>query len=70
MCKVHELLGFALAMESMMGVNQEQWKDDVREKWELTKKMPRKKKKRERKSLLIEWSMANWSPYDDGYFKC
>jgi len=65
MSKVQALLGFALAMESMMEVNQEKWKDEIRAKWELTKKMPRKKKKRERKSLLIDWSFACWSPFDD-----
>ena len=68
---MHELIGLGLGMMATMEVNQENWKEEIREKWELSKKLPRKKKKRERKSLLIEWSVACWSPYDEmGNFKC
>lgn len=70
MSKIHQLVGFALGMQATMEVNQEQWKDEIREKWEQSKKLPRKKKKRERRSLLLDWAFASWSPYDDiGNFK-
>ena len=65
MSSVHKILGFALAMEAMTEVNQEQWKDEIHQKWLESRKLPRKKKKRERKSLLLDFSIASWSPYDD-----
>ena len=70
MSNVQELLGFALGMQATMEVNQEQWKDEIRQKWVESRKFPRKKKKRERKSLLLDFSIASWSPYDEmGNFK-
>ncbi len=65
MSSVHKALGLALGMMATMEVSQEQWKKDILEKWSESRKLPRKKKKRERKSLLVEWSVASWSPYDD-----
>jgi len=65
MGRIHELVGMAMVMNSTMELNQKQWKEDIRQKWEESKKLPRKKKKEERKSLLIEWSIASWSPLDD-----
>ena len=68
---IDRVLAMALVLESTMDFNQEQWKKDILEKWDESRKLPRKKKKRERKSLLIEWSVACWSPYDEmGNFKC
>ena len=65
MGRIHELVGMAMVMNSTMELNQKQWKEDIRQKWEESKKLPRNKKKEERKSLLIEWSIASWSPLDD-----
>ena len=65
MSKMHELIGLGLGMMATMESNQENWKEEIREKWELSKKLPRKKKKRERKSLLLDWTFASWSPYED-----
>ena len=65
MSKMHELIGLGLGMMANMEVNQEQWKDEIREKWEQSKKLPRKKKKRVRKDLLWDWTFACWSPYKD-----
>jgi len=71
MSKFHQLVGLAIGMQATMEVNQERWKEEVLKKWDESRKLPRKKKKRERKSLLIEWSVACWSPYDEmGNFKC
>ena len=65
MGRIHELVGMAMVMNSTMELNQKQWKEDIRQKWEESKKLPRKKKKEERKTLIIEWSIASWSPLDD-----
>ena len=44
---------------------QENWKEQIKIKWEASKKMPRKKKKRVRKELLIEWSIANYDLFQN-----
>lgn len=70
MSKMMAYLGLAMGMMDTMEINQERWKDEILEKWEQSKKMPRKKKKRVRKELLIDWSFASWSPFNDiGSFK-
>ena len=43
----------------------EKWKDEILERWEESKNFPRKKKKKERKRLLLEWSAASWSPFNN-----
>ena len=64
MSYAREIIAMGLSMEFLEARN-EQWKEEILEKWELTKKMPRKKKKQERKSLQLDWSIACWSPFDD-----
>lgn len=45
---------------------QEEWKLHLRKRWEESKNLPRKKKKRERKDILFDWSLANWDPFNIG----
>jgi hypothetical protein len=42
----------------------EKWKDRIREQWEESKKLPRKKKKLVRKELLLDYSFACYDPFD------
>lgn len=42
----------------------EKWKDEILEQWRLSFKMPRKKKKRVRKELRLDWSIACYDPFD------
>ena len=65
MSSIDRVMALGLGMLATMEVNQEQWKDEIRQKWVESRKLPRKKKKRERKSLLLDFSIASWSPYDD-----
>jgi hypothetical protein len=62
--RVGGLLSFALSMQADMDYMQESRKAIILERWEESKKMPRKMKKRVRKELLLDWSIANWSPFD------
>ena len=55
----------AMGMMESMEAQQEEWKERILAKWEESKKYPRKKKKKVRKELLVEWSIASWSPFDD-----
>ena len=64
MSGIHPLIGMALSFQNEMDVMQEDWKDRILKKWEESKKMPRKMKKRVRKELLLDWSIANYDPFD------
>lgn len=44
--------------------NMENWKNDIKLKWVESKKFPRKKKKRVRKELTLDWSIANHNIFD------
>ena len=62
------LLSLGFTMQSEMKANMEEWKDRIRNQWEESKNFPRKKKKRVRKELLLDWSIACWNPFDDYKF--
>ena len=55
-------MGFSM-MEDMKTQSEER-KELILQKWEESKKMPRKMKKRVRKELLLDWSIANWDPFE------
>lgn len=59
-----------MGLQSMNEIEErnEQWKERLRKEWQETKKMPRKMKKRRRKEILIDWSIANWSPFNEYKF--
>ena len=61
------ILTFALTMRSDMESNMEDWKDRIRAEWEESKNYPRKKKKRVRKSLLLDWSIASYDLFGNMY---
>lgn len=42
----------------------DKWKEEIRQKWINSSNLPRKTKKRVRKELLINWSIANWDPFN------
>lgn len=54
-----------MGLSAMIEVNNEEWRNEILEKWKESKNFPRKKKKEVRKSLLLEWSAASWSPFND-----
>jgi hypothetical protein len=65
MRSIDRVTAIGLGMLATLEVNQEKWRDELRDRWVDSQKLPRKKKKQERKSLLLEFSVASWSPYDD-----
>jgi hypothetical protein len=58
-------LMMGMSMMEDMKTQSEQRKEEILIKWEETKKMPRKMKKRVRKELQLDWSIACWNPFDD-----
>jgi hypothetical protein len=42
---------------------QEDWKERIKKEFRESCNLPRKKKKRVRKNLQLEWSIANWNPF-------
>jgi hypothetical protein len=51
-------------MESIKAKSEEK-KKWVLEEWERSKNYPRKKKKRVRKELQLDWSIACWNPFEN-----
>ena len=61
------MITMALTMRSDMEKNMEDWKDRLLVDWEESKKMPRKMKKKARKSILLNWSIACYDPFEGTY---
>ena len=59
------VLGFAALMMGACEMNQDKWKKEILAEWEKSKNYPRKKKKKVRKHLQLDWNFACWSPFDD-----
>lgn len=58
------IIGFARQTQAEQDQMTEKWKVRIRKEWGESKKMPRKMKKRVRKSLLLDWQFANYDPFD------
>ena len=61
---VSAYLMMGMSMMEDMKTQSEQRKELILTRWEESKKMPRKMKKRVRKELLLDWSIANWDPFE------
>lgn len=59
------MLAMGMSMMEDMKTQSEERKELILSKWEESKKMPRKMKKRVRKELLLDWSIACWNPFED-----
>ena len=59
------MLMMGLQMQQEMDSMREERKELILKRWEESKKMPRKKKKKIRKELLLDWSIANYDPFKD-----
>lgn len=42
----------------------EQWQQEIKAEWRKSRNYPRKKKKRVRKSLELDWQIATFNPFD------
>ena len=58
-------LMMGVSMMEDMKTQSEERKEEILIKWEESKKMPRKMKKRVRKELQLDWSIACWNPFDN-----
>jgi hypothetical protein len=54
-----------LAMMENMDAETERRKKEILAKWEESKNYPRKKKKRVRKELQLNWNIACWNPFEN-----
>ena len=61
MSNLNKYIGMAMGMMAMIEVTNQEWRDEILEKWEESKKFPRKKKKKVRKGLLLEWAATSWT---------
>lgn len=56
---------FTYILDPFPKIDREAWKEEILQKFRDSRNLPRKKKKEVRKSLQIEWNMANWDPYEN-----
>ena len=61
------LVGTALLLEGTIRTNQKEWKDRIREEYANLQNLPRKKKKQEKKHLLLQWQIACYEPFTREY---
>lgn len=59
------MVGFAYAMYGMVETQQELEKKRILDEWEKSRNYPRKKKKKVRKHLQLDWNFANWNPFNN-----
>ena len=63
-----QLLGQISSYQAEITDRQETFKDDIIKRWQESKKIPRKKKKQERRRLRILWNIANYDPFDSRWW--
>jgi len=61
-------LMMGMSMMEDMKTQSEERKELILAEWRKTKDYPRKKKKRVRKELQLDWAIANWNPFEDLIF--
>jgi hypothetical protein len=68
MSKISPVLGAYLmtcmGMMESIKTQSEKRKEEILEEWERSKNYPRKKKKKVRKHLQLDWSIACWNPFE------
>lgn len=57
---IHQLVDQILTVKDQ----QSRWKEEIVIKWEESKNYPRKKKKRVRKELLLDWKLASYDIFE------
>ena len=55
---------YGLSVMASMEAEKEEWKKRIRKQWAESRNLPRKKKKSVRKSLIVDWSIASWNPFE------
>lgn len=60
-------LSFGIAMMQDMQEKNEQKLEEIQEEWFRSMEYPRKKKKRVRRRLLLEWSIFSWAKQNYGF---
>jgi len=65
MSQLKTLMGMALMFQSTLKANQEEWKERIIEEYANLQNLPRKKKKREKKRLLLDWNIACYDPFEN-----
>jgi hypothetical protein len=58
-----QLIGFSMMFQNTFSVDTDEWKQRILKEWKNSANYPRKKKKRVRKSLQIDWTLANYNPF-------
>ena len=57
-------LSLGMSMMDDIESRSDDWKKRILAEFNASKNYPRKKKKRVRKELQLNWNIANWNPFD------
>jgi len=61
------MIGYLMASAIVLAnaeLGMEKWKEEIKAEWRKSRNYPRKKKKRVRRSLRLDWAVANYNPLD------
>ena len=61
---IESIMGQAVFLYKSFDNNMSEWRERIKADWQKTFKMPRKKKKRVRKELKLDWVIANYDPFN------
>jgi len=59
------VIGMATMFASSMKINNERKLEEIREEWRKSANYPRKKKKKVRKRLNLEYSIFSWDSFEN-----
>lgn len=62
---IHSALGLFSNKYFETKNKQEEFKEKIKKQWEESINLPRKKKKRLRKRLLLDWNIANYDIFEN-----
>jgi hypothetical protein len=56
------MVGMVMPYINEIETSREEYKERTLQKWKDSRNLPRKKKKKVRKELKIDWALATWEP--------
>ncbi len=67
--EIISLAGIGMSYMSEMQEARELKLEEIKQAWEDSKNLPRKKKKQRRKELKIDWSIFSWNPFEYNIYR-
>lgn len=62
-CRINGIIAMGLSMMAEHDQMRADWRDRIITEWQKSANYPRKKKKRVRKGLIVEYAIASYNPF-------